>query len=128
MRAREREKLRRKLDVEMQPFRRAGKDECPTNGLLRAVRTALKVPVAEIAAAMGVHRSAVFELEARELTSSATLRAMSRMAEAMECKVVYGIVPCYEDSFEGLAEERRWKKKLGKEEVRASAAVADGGE
>jgi sugar phosphate isomerase/epimerase len=129
MRAREREKLQRTLDVEMRPFRQAGKDESPTNGLLRAVRTALKVPVTEIAAAMGVNRSGVFDLEARELTNSATLRSMSRMAEAMGCKVVYGIVPCYAGSFERLAEERRWKKKLRKEEMESAvAAEPDGGE
>ena len=67
MRAREKERLQRKLDREMQPFRRAGKDENPTNGLLRAVRKALRVPVAEIAGKMGVNRSGVFDLEAREL-------------------------------------------------------------
>jgi predicted DNA-binding mobile mystery protein A len=111
MRAREKERLQRKLDREMQPFRRAGKDENPTNGLLRAVRKALRVPVAEIAGKMGVNRSGVFDLEARELKSSATLRSMSRMAEAMGCKLVYGIVPNYGETFEELAEERYWRGK-----------------
>jgi hypothetical protein len=115
MRARDREKLQRRLDAEMRSFRRAGSDADPTNGLLKAVRTALKIPVAEIAALMGVNRSGVFELEARELKSSATLRSMSRMAEAMGCKVVYGIVSSDGETFEQMAEERRWRSALGVE-------------
>jgi len=113
MRARERERLQRKLDTEMRPFRRAGMDENATNGLLRAIRTALRVPVLEIAAQMGVNRSGVFDLEARELKSSTTLRSMSRMAEAMGCKVVYGIVPKYGQTLEELAEVREWQRRAG---------------
>ncbi len=118
MRAREKERLQRKLDREMQPFRRAGKDENPTNGLLRAVRKALRVPVAEIAGKMGVNRSGVFDLEARELKSSATLRSMSRMAEAMGCKMVYGIVPEGGKTLEELVEAKLWAELLAKRTVR----------
>jgi len=114
MRAREREKLQRKLDVEMRPFRRAGMDTNQTNGLLRAVRTALKVPILEIAGKMAVSRSVVFDLEVRETSSAVTLRSMSRMAEAMGCKVVYGIVPKHGRTLEQLAEERLWRSVLGK--------------
>ena len=53
MREKERKMARKKLDVEMRPYRRAGKDKHPTNDLLRAVRQTLHVPVAEIAEKMG---------------------------------------------------------------------------
>jgi hypothetical protein len=46
----------------MQPYRRAGMAKNPTNQLLRAVRQALRVPVAEIAEKMEVCRSVVFDL------------------------------------------------------------------
>jgi predicted DNA-binding mobile mystery protein A len=114
MRAKERGKLQRKLDEEMRPFRRAGLDLSPTNGLLRAVRTALKIPIEDIAERMGVTRSVVFDLEGRELTNGATLRSMSRMAEAMDCKMVYGIVPKWGLTLERLAEERLWRSTLAK--------------
>jgi len=52
MRAKEKERLLRKLDVELRHYRRAGMEEDPTNGLLRAVRMALQMPVKEIAAKM----------------------------------------------------------------------------
>jgi len=57
---------------------------------------------------MGVNRSGVFDLETRELKSTITLRSMSRMAQAMGCKVVYGIVPESGKTLEELAEARLW--------------------
>jgi len=114
MRERERKLERKRLDFEMRSFRRAGMEKWPTEGLLRAVRRALRVPVAEIAGKMGVDRSAVFALEGREVKNTATVRAMQRMAEAMGCKLVYGIVPAGGKKLEGVAEERMWKEVLGR--------------
>ena len=111
MRAIERERLQRKLDEEMRPFRRAGMDMNATNGLLRAIRTALRIPVKEIAERMGMHCSGVSDMEARELASSITLRSLSRMAEAMGCKVVYAIVPKFGWTLEQLGEDREWKSR-----------------
>jgi uncharacterized protein (UPF0261 family) len=62
---------------------------------------------------MGVNRSVVFYLEAREHTNTITLRSISRMAQAMDCKVVYGIVPMGGKTLEELAEERLWAAVLG---------------
>ncbi|MGA3011301.1 MAG: hypothetical protein ABSD72_13670 [Terracidiphilus sp.] len=97
-----------RLDRELRPFRQAGRDKNPTNGLLRAVRQVLRVPVAEVAKKMGVCRSVVLDLESRELKNTVTLRSMSRMADAMGCKVVYGIVPEGGKTLEDLAEYRLW--------------------
>jgi transcriptional regulator with XRE-family HTH domain len=113
MREKERKMARKKLDVEMRPFRRAGMEKNPTNDLLRAVRQTLHVPVAEIAEKMGVCKSVVLDLEAREPKNTVTLRSMSRMAQAMGCKMVYGIVPMGGKTLEALAEHRLWESVLG---------------
>jgi predicted DNA-binding mobile mystery protein A len=113
MTEKERKLERRRLDAEMRTYRVAGRKKNPTNDLLRAVRQTLGVPVAEIAGKMGVHRSVVFDLEMREPKNTITLRSMSRMAEAMGCKVVYGIVPNGGKTMEALAEERMWVEALG---------------
>jgi transcriptional regulator with XRE-family HTH domain len=97
----------------MRPYRQAGREKNPTNGLLRAVRQALRIPVPEIAAKMGVNRSVVFDLEAREPKNTITLKSMSRMAEAMGCMMVYGIVPVGGKTLDELAEERLWASLLG---------------
>ena len=116
MRERERLLVQRRLDKEMRPFRRAGRDESPTRGLLRAVRQALGVPTEEIAKKLGVNTSVVFALERRELSSSIQLRTLGRMARAMGCKVVYGIVPAGGKTLVELAEERLWASVLGVEQ------------
>ena len=115
MRERERKLALKRLDAEMRWYQRAGRMKSGTNDLLRAVRKALRIPVGEIAEKMGVNRSGVFGLEARELESKVSLSSMSRMAEAMGCKVVYGIVPVEGKTFEWLAEKRLWAEVLGTE-------------
>jgi transcriptional regulator with XRE-family HTH domain len=112
MRERERTVARIRLDVELRPYRIAGRKKNPTNGLLRAVRQVLSIPVAEIAGKMGITRSVVFDLEAREVKNTISMRSLSRMAEAMGCKVVYGIVPRGGKTLERLAEERLWRAVL----------------
>ena len=106
MRERERVYARKRLDLEMRSYRQAGREKNLTNGLLRAVRQTLNIPVAEIAEKMGVNRSVVFDLEAREPKNTISLKSMSRMAQAMGCKVVYGIVPNGGKKLEDLVEER----------------------
>jgi len=113
MREKERKLARRRLDMEMRPFRRAAREKKPTDGLLRAVRQALNVPIAEITEKMGVNRSVVFDLEASEVKSTITLSSMVRMAEAMGCNVIYGIVPKGGKTLDALAEKRLWESVLG---------------
>jgi predicted DNA-binding mobile mystery protein A len=110
---------RRNLDVEMKPFRLAGMDQHPTNGLLRAVRKALRMHSPEIAARMGMSQSAVFDMESREANGTISLRAMARLADAMDCKMVYGVVPKGGRTLEELYQERLWAVVLGTE-IRAS--------
>jgi transcriptional regulator with XRE-family HTH domain len=97
----------------MRFYRLAGREKNPTSGLLRVVRQALKIPIKEIMERMGIRETAVFDLEEREETGSITLRSLGRMAEAMGCKVVYGIVPANGKTLEAMDEERLWKSVLG---------------
>jgi len=103
----ERRAVRRRLDEEMRPFRRAGMEKHPTDELLRSVRQVLRIPVEEIAKKVGINRSVLFSLEESERRRSITLRSLSRVAKAMGCKVVYGVVPQGGLTLEELAEERR---------------------
>jgi DNA-binding Xre family transcriptional regulator len=109
----ERRLARKKLDAEMKPFRTAARETNPTNELLRAVRQAMVIPVKEIAEKMGVGRSTVNDLEVSERSGTISMRSLARMAAAMGCKVVYGVVPLKGKTLEDLAEERVWRKVLG---------------
>jgi transcriptional regulator with XRE-family HTH domain len=118
MRAKKAARLR--LDEEMRPFRQAGKTKNPTGALLRSARKVLEIPAAEIAKKLGVSRNVVFDLEERERKGTAMMQSLARLAGAMDCMVVYGVVPRGGRTFERAREERMWGKILGEEETASS--------
>ena len=115
MREEQRELARRRLDRELRFYRLADKEKNPTQELLRSVRQALGLKVAEVARGARVNRSVVFRLEESERLGTISLRAMVRMAEAMGCKVLYAVIPKEGQTLEGLAERRKWERLLGAE-------------
>jgi transcriptional regulator with XRE-family HTH domain len=113
MRERERQMARKKLDKEMKYYRWAGKEKKPTLGLLRAVRLALGIPVAEMLRDLDVNPSVLFRLELSERRGTISLRTAGRVAQAMGCQLVYAVVPRDGKTLEDLAEKRLWAKVLG---------------
>ena len=105
--------MRRRLDVEMRPFRRGVAAKEATQGLLRAVRLALRIPTEEMARTMGIRRANVFYFEERERKGTIGMQSLARVADAMGCVVVYGIVPKGGKTMEALYEERLWAGVLG---------------
>jgi hypothetical protein len=118
MREVERKLLRRRLDEEMKPFRQAARKKGSTRALLRAVRLTLNIPGKEIWEKMGVSPSVMFGLERSEGKRTISLGSLGRMAAAMGCTVVYGVVPLKGKTLDMLAEERLWRKVLGEEAAR----------
>ena len=82
------------------------------------MRLTLNIPVREISEKMGVARSVMYGLEEGERKRTITLRSLGRMAEAMGCSVVYGVVPLMGKTLDTLADERLWQKVLGEGEIR----------
>lgn len=109
-RARERERL----DKELHYLRIAGKTSSYFPRWLRRVRQALGVHVTEMAKELEVNASVIFRLELSEDRKSISLRAMEKMAGALECKLVYGIVPRDGSTLMELAERKNWRKLLRK--------------
>jgi len=113
MRKADRETARRRLDRELRYFRLAAKVENPTEDLLRAVRQALGIPMKEMARKMKMNPSVIFRLERSQARGTISLNALVRVAEAMECEVVYAVVPQDGQTLEELADRRMWKEVLG---------------
>jgi transcriptional regulator with XRE-family HTH domain len=113
MREGDRAAARRKLDEEMRLFRKAGSRKNPTPELLRNVRMALGIPTTEIAGKLGSSHTLVYRLERSEARNTITVKSMDRLARAMGCRVVYGIVPMDGKTLDELAEFRLWKKRWG---------------
>ena len=65
----------------------------PKEGWIRTVRKSLGMSGAQLARRLGVTRALVSNTERAELSGSVTIKAMQRMARAMDCRFVYSIVP-----------------------------------
>ncbi|MCB1678953.1 MAG: mobile mystery protein A [Halioglobus sp.] len=65
----------------------------PQEGWLRTVRTALGMSGTQLAKKLGVTKARISKVEQDEPHGSVTLKTMQTMAEAMDCRFVYVIVP-----------------------------------
>jgi len=105
---------REKLDREQRFFRYAGRKASYYPNWLRRVRRALGVHVTDMARELDVNPSVIYRLEKSEDKKAISLRAMEKAAGAMDCKVVYAIVPRGGKTLLELAERRKWLKRLEK--------------
>jgi predicted DNA-binding mobile mystery protein A len=81
------------------------KDETvPGGGWLRLMRTALGLTSAQLAHKLGMSQANIMRIEKSEADGTITLKTLSRVAEAMNCKVVYGLIP--EKSIDDLLKEK----------------------
>lgn len=76
----------------------------PPRGWLRAIREALGMPRAEVARRLGVTDQAVAYLEKSEADGAIQLDTLRRAAEALECTLVYALVPT--QSLEAIVDDR----------------------
>jgi len=83
---------RRIIEQKLKPFVKM-RTNPPPSGWLKAVRGALGCNTRQLADLMGVLHSSVQRLEKREQEGKATLELLEKAASAMNCKVVYAIVP-----------------------------------
>lgn len=65
----------------------------PSRGWIRAIRQALGMTTGQLAKRLGVQQPRIVELERSEATGNITLKSLERAAEAMNCRVVYALVP-----------------------------------
>ncbi|MDG2520418.1 mobile mystery protein A [Caulobacter segnis] len=65
----------------------------PPRGWLRAIRDALGLTTKQLAKRLGVSQPRVVALEKGEVDETVTLASLRRAAEAMDCQLVYAMVP-----------------------------------
>jgi transcriptional regulator with XRE-family HTH domain len=109
-----RERARIELERQIRPYRRARHQSPPPEGWLRAMRLATGFPVAELARAMQLSNRMIFQIERSEQKGNIRLKELERMARALECDVVYGLVPWHrslEDRALELVERELWRKR-----------------
>jgi predicted DNA-binding mobile mystery protein A len=79
----------------------------PSKGWLCAVRDAIGMTRSKVAERMGISRQSYTALEQAEADRSITLKSLDRAAEAMDCEVIYFLVPKarHGGTFAGLAQD-----------------------
>lgn len=65
----------------------------PSDGWLPAIRKSLGMSVRQLAKKIGISQQSLSRFEKNELDGVITLNSMRKVAEAMNCKFVYAIVP-----------------------------------
>jgi predicted DNA-binding mobile mystery protein A len=98
---------RRLMEKKIRPWTALRADKAPGSGWIKAVRGALGMSARQLADRIGVEQSTVTRLEERESVGKVTLESLATVAKAMDCKLVYAIVPNerYRD-FETIVNER----------------------
>ena len=84
---------RKNLDrrfAELKPIDRWAR---PPKGWLRAIRDAIGMTTAQMAARLGVSQPRIVNLERDEVRGVLSLETLSRAAQALDCTLIYALVP-----------------------------------
>ncbi|MGE3622927.1 MAG: helix-turn-helix domain-containing protein [Bdellovibrionales bacterium] len=84
---------RLELDRRLDKWVRAGKDRCPARGWLHMVRGGLGLTADRLAALTGLSARNIRGIERSEADGTIKLETLRRVAKAMQCELVYAVVP-----------------------------------
>lgn len=84
---------RRELDRKFSSGQLAAIAARPRSGWIRAIRGALGMSQAVLAERLGVTRAAIEKLEQAETHGGVTISKLAQLAAAMDCTLVYALVP-----------------------------------
>ena len=119
--------MTRQLDQALRVLQNA--PQPPSRGWVRAIREALGMTTSQFAKRLGITRPSVYDLEADEMSGGASLDRLRRAAAALDCRLVYALVP--ENSLEETVRRqalKQAKKRLGRVNVSQAleASAVDG--
>jgi predicted DNA-binding mobile mystery protein A len=85
--------MRNQIQESLNNFLILIKKPTPKEGWIRTLREALSMSSYVLAKRMGCSRANITNLEQREKKGTITLKALEQAAQAMNCKLVYCLVP-----------------------------------
>jgi predicted DNA-binding mobile mystery protein A len=83
----------RQLERTLVPFQAAAPVPRPRKGWVRAIREALGLSSGDMAAKMGTSRQLIIQQENAEAQDRITLKSLRALANALDCELVYAVVP-----------------------------------
>lgn len=88
-----RQRARWRLDERLSGLKPEDRFRPPPKGWIRAIRDALGMTGVQLASRLGVRPQTVEAIEKSEASGSIQLSTLRRAAEAMDCTLVYALVP-----------------------------------
>src|SRR4051812_25914655 len=83
----------RSLDERFSEVGPAERFRQPVRGWIKAIREALGMTTAQLARRLAMAQPSVIDIERSEAKGTIQLATLRRVAEAMNCKLVYALVP-----------------------------------
>ena len=83
----------KQLDRTLEHYQATRKVPRPSKGWIRAIRQALGVSSGELARRLGTSRQLPLQLEISEAEDRITLKSLRAVANALDCDLVYALVP-----------------------------------
>lgn len=84
---------RRLLDQRLRLLKPLAKAPTPPSGWLQAIRESLGMTTRQMGKYLGISGAAVTKLEGRERERGITLKDLQRVAQVLDCRLVYALVP-----------------------------------
>ncbi len=94
----------KQLDRNLEPFRGARKIPRPQKGWVRAIREAIGVSSSQLGLKLGTSRQLALQQEKAEAEDRITLKSLRAVANALDCDLIYALVP-RADSMQALIED-----------------------
>lgn len=108
----------KQLDRSLEQYQAARKVPRPSKGWIHAIRQALGVSSGELARRLGTSRQLPLQLEKSEAEDRITLKSLRAVANALDCDLVYALVPraaSMEELIENRARTEARQRVLGVE-------------
>jgi predicted DNA-binding mobile mystery protein A len=83
----------KQLDRSLENFRAAHTVSRPQKGWIRAIREAIGVSSGELGRRLGASRQLPLQFEKSEAEDNITLKSLRNVANALDCDLVYALVP-----------------------------------
>ena len=117
MRAQERASARKQLYKRLNKLRNSDALSRPPRGWIKAIREALGMTTTQFGKRLGVSQSTALGFEKSEVSKGITLETLERAARALDCRLVYALVPS--KPLELLVEDQA--RELAKKRLRATS-------
>jgi predicted DNA-binding mobile mystery protein A len=88
-----RSQSRSALDARFDEMRPIARFSPPVRGWIKAVRQAIGMSSSQLARRLGVKQPSVIEMEQSEMKGTIQLATLRRAAEALDCTLVYVLIP-----------------------------------